>query len=112
MDVLESVRHRGGVSEQADRWTKATVYPDMWVNPDEDPRNSEGVSPDGELATARAAAARGVTYTLSVSASRDLADVAAIGGPTDQDAHGWRGQGHRRSTDRSRKWVAQEMQGS
>lgn len=37
--------------------------------------------PDGELATARAAAARGVTYTLSVSASQDLADVAAVGGP-------------------------------
>lgn len=51
MDVLEFVRHRGEVSEQADRWTKATVYPDMWVNPDEDPRNGEGVSPDGELAT-------------------------------------------------------------
>jgi hypothetical protein len=42
--VLELVRHRGGVSEQADRWTKATVYPDMWVNPDEDPRNGEGVT--------------------------------------------------------------------
>lgn len=37
--------------------------------------------PDGELATARAAAARGVTYTLSVSSSQDLADVAAVGGP-------------------------------
>lgn len=51
MDVLGFVRHRGGVGEQAGRWTKATVYPDMWVNPDEDPRHSEGVSPDGELAT-------------------------------------------------------------
>ncbi len=51
MDVQEFVRHRGEVSEQAGRWTKATVYPDMWVNPDDDPRNSEGVSPDGELAT-------------------------------------------------------------
>lgn len=39
------------VSGQTDRWTEATVYPDMWVNPDDDPRNSEGVSPDGELAT-------------------------------------------------------------
>jgi hypothetical protein len=35
------------------RWTHATVYPDMWVDPDDDPRNSEGVSPDGELATLR-----------------------------------------------------------
>ena len=34
-----------------ERWTKASVYPDMWVDPGEDPRNSEGVSPDGELAT-------------------------------------------------------------
>jgi isopentenyl diphosphate isomerase/L-lactate dehydrogenase-like FMN-dependent dehydrogenase len=37
--------------------------------------------PEGELATARAAAARGVTMTLSTSASTDMADVAAIGGP-------------------------------
>lgn len=33
------------------RWTRAAVYPDMWVDPDEDPRNTDGVSPDGELAT-------------------------------------------------------------
>ncbi len=33
------------------RWTRATVYPDMWVDPDDDPRNTDGVSPDGELAT-------------------------------------------------------------
>lgn len=33
------------------RWTQATVYPDMWVDPSEDPRNTDGVSPDGELAT-------------------------------------------------------------
>ena len=39
------------VSEQSNRWTKATVYPDMWVNPDDDPRNTDAVSPDGELAT-------------------------------------------------------------
>jgi len=37
--------------------------------------------PDGELATARAAAARGITMTLSTSASVDLAEVAEIGGP-------------------------------
>ena len=37
--------------------------------------------PDGELATARAAAARGITLTLSTSASTDLVEVAAIGGP-------------------------------
>jgi uncharacterized damage-inducible protein DinB len=39
------------VSDVPERWTQATVYPDMWVNPDEDPRNTDGVSPDGELAT-------------------------------------------------------------
>jgi Protein of unknown function (DUF664) len=39
------------VSDVPERWTKATVYPDMWADPSEDPRNSDGVSPDGELAT-------------------------------------------------------------
>ena len=34
-----------------ERWTRATVYPDMWVDPADDPRNTDGVSPDGELAT-------------------------------------------------------------
>lgn len=33
------------------RWTRATVYPDMWVNPQDDPRNSDGAGPDGELPT-------------------------------------------------------------
>ncbi|HEX2194462.1 MAG TPA: alpha-hydroxy acid oxidase [Candidatus Limnocylindria bacterium] len=37
--------------------------------------------PDGELATAHAAAARGMTVALSSSASTDMADVAAAGGP-------------------------------
>jgi len=36
---------------QPQRWSEATVYPDMWVDPDQDPRNTAGVSPDGELAT-------------------------------------------------------------
>lgn len=39
------------MSEQPSRWTVATVYPDMWVNPDDDPHNTDAVSPDGELAT-------------------------------------------------------------
>jgi hypothetical protein len=39
------------VSEQPNRWSKATVYPDMWVDPVDDPRNSDGLSPDGEPAT-------------------------------------------------------------
>jgi uncharacterized damage-inducible protein DinB len=39
------------VSDLPARWTKATIYSDMWADPTDDPRNSEGVSPDGELAT-------------------------------------------------------------
>ena len=34
----------------ADRWTQATVYPDMWVDPDDDPRES-GVRTVGERDT-------------------------------------------------------------
>jgi len=41
----------GMVGREPERWTRSTVYPDMWLDPDEDPRNSDGVSPDGELAT-------------------------------------------------------------
>ncbi|UED87379.1 DinB family protein [Streptomyces profundus] len=39
------------VNDTPERWTQATVYPDMWVDPDDDPRNSDGAAPDGELAT-------------------------------------------------------------
>jgi hypothetical protein len=39
------------VSDVPERWSHASVYPDMWADPDEDPRNNDGVSPDGELAT-------------------------------------------------------------
>ena len=39
------------MSDQPARWTRATVYPDMWTDPDDDPRNKEGAGPDGELAT-------------------------------------------------------------
>ncbi|MEV1006964.1 DUF664 domain-containing protein [Streptomyces sp. NPDC049881] len=41
------------VTEVPERWSKASVYPDMWVDPDDDPRDSDGVAPDGELATLR-----------------------------------------------------------
>jgi 4-hydroxymandelate oxidase len=37
--------------------------------------------PDGELATARAAANRDITLTVSTSSSTDLAEIAAVGGP-------------------------------
>jgi len=39
------------MSDRPERWTQATIYPDMWIDPDDDPRNSDGVSADGELAT-------------------------------------------------------------
>ncbi|MFG3496777.1 DinB family protein [Streptomyces sp. NPDC047886] len=38
------------MSDQPARWTQATVYPDMWADPADDPRNNDS-SPDGELAT-------------------------------------------------------------
>ncbi|MGW2213108.1 DinB family protein [Streptomyces sp. NPDC001781] len=37
------------MTEQPTRWTEATVHPDMWTDPDDDPR--EGPSPEGESAT-------------------------------------------------------------
>lgn len=37
------------MSEQPARWTQATIYADMWVDPDDDP--GDGASPEGELAT-------------------------------------------------------------
>ncbi|UNO43209.1 DinB family protein [Streptomyces sp. MST-110588] len=39
------------MSDQPARWSRASVYPDMWADPQEDPRNNEGPAPDGELAT-------------------------------------------------------------
>jgi len=39
------------MSDKPERWSQAIVYPDMWADPDKDPRNNDGVSPDGELAT-------------------------------------------------------------
>ncbi|WEH42456.1 DinB family protein [Streptomyces sp. NBC_01218] len=39
------------MSDEPERWTQATVYPDMWTDPDKDPRENEGASPEGELAT-------------------------------------------------------------
>lgn len=41
----------GRMSEQPARWSRATVYPDMWADPDQDPRNNDGPNPDGELET-------------------------------------------------------------
>lgn len=39
------------MAESIERWTPASVYPDMWLDPDDDPRNTDGSSADGELAT-------------------------------------------------------------
>ncbi|WP_156755192.1 DinB family protein [Actinokineospora pegani] len=39
------------MSDVPERWTKANVYPDMWADPDDDPRDNDGPSPEGELAT-------------------------------------------------------------
>ncbi|MFE9560412.1 DinB family protein [Streptomyces sp. NPDC006487] len=41
----------GRMSDQGERWTRATVYPDMWADPDDDPRNSGAGGSEGELAT-------------------------------------------------------------
>ncbi|WP_073766331.1 DinB family protein [Streptomyces sp. CB02923] len=41
----------GRMSDQPARWSRATVYPDMWADPDDDPRDLEGAGPDGEQAT-------------------------------------------------------------
>lgn len=39
------------MDQQPERWSRATVYPDMWVDPDVDPRDNLGPSPDGEFET-------------------------------------------------------------
>ncbi|MFE0103503.1 DinB family protein [Streptomyces sp. NPDC059009] len=39
------------MSDQPERWTQAHVYPDMWVDPADDPRERDGDGPEGELAT-------------------------------------------------------------
>jgi hypothetical protein len=39
------------MSDVPARWSQASVHPDMWADPDQDPRDNDGASPDGELAT-------------------------------------------------------------
>jgi len=41
------------VSDEPQRWTQATVYPDMWTDPDKDPREDQP-APEGEAATLHA----------------------------------------------------------
>lgn len=38
-------------SSTPQRWGAAQRYTDVWVDPEDDPRNSEGPAPDGERAT-------------------------------------------------------------
>ena len=49
--VRAVAQHHGEMKDVPERWSQASVYPDMWADPADDPRNSDGVSPDGELAT-------------------------------------------------------------
>ena len=39
------------MSDAPERWSRASVYPDMWADPEDDPRDSDGAGPEGELAT-------------------------------------------------------------
>ncbi|WP_399082371.1 DinB family protein [Streptomyces sp. BBFR2] len=39
------------MTDEPARWTQATVHPDMWADPDDDPREHTGPAPEGELAT-------------------------------------------------------------
>ncbi|MGW2917636.1 DinB family protein [Streptomyces angustmyceticus] len=39
------------MSDRPARWTQGTVHPDMWTDPDDDPREVDGPGPDGERAT-------------------------------------------------------------
>ncbi|MFF5405183.1 DinB family protein [Streptomyces misionensis] len=39
------------MTDEPARWSQATVFPDMWVDPDDDPRDGSGPAPEGELAT-------------------------------------------------------------
>lgn len=43
----------GRMTDQPARWTQATVHPDMWADPDDDPRDNHGAGPgpEGEFAT-------------------------------------------------------------
>ncbi|HEY0905147.1 MAG TPA: DinB family protein [Marmoricola sp.] len=39
------------MSDVPERWSRATVHPDMWLDPDDDPREQRGSTPAGERAT-------------------------------------------------------------
>ncbi|MER7949417.1 DUF664 domain-containing protein [Streptomyces sp. NPDC096079] len=39
------------MNDHPERWSQATVYPDMWADPADDPRDTGGEGPEGERAT-------------------------------------------------------------
>lgn len=39
------------MTDRPERWTQATVYRDMWLDPADDPRDSDGPEPEGERDT-------------------------------------------------------------
>ncbi|MFJ4670066.1 DinB family protein [Kitasatospora purpeofusca] len=63
------------MNDQPERWTQATVYPDMWLNPDDDPRDNEGPGPDGELPTLREAI---TNYRLTLRLKCDGLDAEQL----------------------------------
>ncbi len=70
----------GTVSDAPERWTKASIYPDMWADPGEDPRSSAGVSPDGELATLQEYLRN---YRLTVLGIHQAGDALHVRGDVD-----------------------------
>jgi len=63
-----------GVTEQPGRWSRAVVFPDMWLDPDDDPRD-DGPSPEGELPTLQAYLA---SYRLTLLMKCDGLDAGQL----------------------------------
>ncbi|MEP7041320.1 MAG: alpha-hydroxy-acid oxidizing protein, partial [Chloroflexota bacterium] len=75
--VARVMRDVSSIDTSAELFGRSWPSP-IWIAPTALQRMAH---PDGELATARAAAARSVTIAVSTSASTDLADIASVGGP-------------------------------
>ena len=63
------------VTDLPSRWTEATVYPDMWADPEKDPRSLDAPSPDGELATLHAYL---TSYRLTLTMKCEGLDVEQL----------------------------------
>lgn len=88
------------------RWTHATALADTWVDPDDDPRASGDVSPDGELPTlldhltnhrlTPSTTCEGLDVRGPVTArtldrpTSDVADTAPRRDARPEDVRGWR----------------------